>query len=61
MSNLKTEISTMLQAHANAIDALHEKLAALPGCDKQRLAQAVAKYKAAHAVFEDDAQACVIH
>lgn len=61
MSDLKAEISSLLHSHADAIDALHEKLAALPGLDKQRLENAVAKFKSAHAAFEDDAQACVTH
>lgn len=61
MANLKEEISNLIHAHAHTIDELHQKLAALPKCDKQRLEQAVAKLKAAHAAFEDDAQGCVIH
>jgi hypothetical protein len=61
MTDLKEEVSGLLHAHAHAIDDLHRKLAAVAGCDKQRLEKAVAKYKAAHAAFEDDAQGCVIH
>ena len=40
-------------------DDLHRKLAALPGCDQQRLAKAVAKFKSAHQEFQDDALGCV--
>ncbi|HXO18272.1 MAG TPA: hypothetical protein VN909_08870 [Candidatus Dormibacteraeota bacterium] len=48
-----------METHARSIDDLHRKLAALPGCDQQRLAHAVEKYKAAHKVFQDDALGCV--
>ena len=61
MSEAKAEASTALQEHAGAIDRLHRKLASLPGCDTDRLARAVEKYKNAHKVFEDDALGCVIH
>ena len=61
MSDVKTEAAAAISEHAGAIDRLHQKLAALPGCDKDRLARAVEKYKNAHQVFEDDALGCVIH
>jgi len=32
---------------------------AMPGCDKERLARAVGKYKAASQAFHDDALGCV--
>ena len=38
---------------------LHRKLAAMPAANKERLAQAVEKLKAAHQAFHDDAQACI--
>lgn len=60
VSNLKGQVTAALAAQAGAIDELHKKLASLPGCDQSRLAQAVAKYKAAHEQFADDAQACVM-
>jgi hypothetical protein len=59
MSDAKAEAASALDAHARSIDELHHKLAALPGCDKQRLASAVDKYKAAHQAFHDDALGCV--
>jgi hypothetical protein len=61
MSDSKTQAAAALSAHAAAIDQLHAKLAALPGCDTQRLAVAVQKYKGAHEAFEDDALGCVVH
>lgn len=61
MSDVKTEATAALKEHAGAIDRLHQKLAALPGCDTNRLASAVEKYKNAHQAFEDDALGCVIH
>jgi hypothetical protein len=59
MSDVKSDAASALDAHGHAIDQLHAKLAALPGCDKERLAQAVGKYKAAHQAFHDDALGCV--
>jgi hypothetical protein len=59
MSEAKTIATSALEAHGQSIDELHRKLAALPGCDRQRLAAAVDKYKAAHKVFHDDALGCV--
>jgi hypothetical protein len=59
MSDVKTDVTNSLETHARSIDDLHRKLAALPGCDQQRLAHAVEKYKAAHKVFQDDALGCV--
>lgn len=61
MADNKTEAGAALTAHAGAIDELHKKLAALPGCDTERLTVAVAKYKTAHATFEDDALQCLVH
>ena len=61
MSDAKSDATTALDAHGRSIDELHRKLAALPGCDKERLAGAVNKYKAAHQTFHDDALACVDH
>jgi len=48
-----------LNDHANAIDTLHHKLAALPGAAKDRLQTAVDKYKKAHQAFHDDALECM--
>jgi hypothetical protein len=61
MSDSKNEAAAALSAHAQTIDQLHAKLAALPGCDTERLTIAIQKYKTAHQVFEDDALECVIH
>ncbi len=55
----KDEAARTLDAHARSIDALHEKLAATPGMDKNRLQQATDKYKAAHKTFHDDALGCM--
>jgi hypothetical protein len=48
-----------IDAHGRSIDALHQRLAATPGVDTQRLQRAVDKYKAAHQVFHDDALGCM--
>ena len=59
MSDAKSDAREALETHGRAIDELHHKLAAIAGCDKDRLSQAVAKYKAAHQAFHDDALECV--
>jgi cell division FtsZ-interacting protein ZapD len=59
MSEVKSELHKAMEEHGHAIDAIHQKLAAMPGCDKARLEGAVAKLKAAHQAFHDDALACV--
>jgi hypothetical protein len=59
MSDAKGDARNALEDHGRSIDDLHHKLAALAGCDKQRLASAVEKYKAAHKAFSDDALGCV--
>ena len=59
MSDAKADATSALEAHRRSIDELHHKLAAMPGCDKDRLAQAVSKYKVAHQAFHDDALGCV--
>jgi hypothetical protein len=59
MSDAKADAAAALNAHARSIDELHAKLAALPGANKERLAHAVAKLKAAQQAFHDDALACV--
>jgi hypothetical protein len=48
-----------LSAHATAIDQLHQRLAAAPGVDKQRLQHAVDKFKTAFTQFRDDALGCM--
>jgi hypothetical protein len=55
----KEEAARSLDAHAQSIDALHDKLAAMPGVDKNRLQQAADTYKAAHQKFHDDALGCM--
>ncbi len=59
MSDVKSDAASALDAHGRTIDQLHAKLAGMPGCDKDRLNQAVQKYKAAHQAFHDDALACI--
>jgi hypothetical protein len=59
MSDAKGEATRALENHGRSIDELHHKLEATPGCDKDRLARAVGKYKAAHQTFHDDALGCV--
>ena len=59
MPDLKSEASHVLEEHRRSIDELHRKLASMPGCDKDRLAHAVEKYKAASQTFRDDALGCV--
>ncbi len=60
MSNaMKEDTARLLDSHARTIDALHDKLAAAPGVDKDRLRHAVEKYKTAHQAFHDDALGCM--
>jgi cell division FtsZ-interacting protein ZapD len=59
MTDAKSEASQALKDHGNSIEALHRKLAAVPGVDQERLTVVVAKYKTAHAVFEEDAAECI--
>jgi len=56
---IKAEATGNLEAHGRSIDALHSKLAAMPGVDKDRLQKATDKYKAAHKAFHDDALGCM--
>ena len=59
MNATKNDAAQAIDDHGRAIDALHDKLAATPGADKDRLRQVVDKYKAAHKVFHDDALGCM--
>ncbi len=59
MADARSDALQALREHGNSIDALHRKLAAMPGANQQRLSAAVAKYKAAHAAFQDDALECI--
>ncbi|MDP9018595.1 MAG: hypothetical protein M3N19_09770 [Candidatus Eremiobacteraeota bacterium] len=59
MANAIDDAKHSLDAHAQAIDALHHKLAASPGVNKEKLQHAVTKYKAAHQAFHDDALECM--
>ncbi|MBV8725854.1 MAG: hypothetical protein JO078_08610 [Candidatus Eremiobacteraeota bacterium] len=59
MPNSKSEAEEAIDAHGRKIDELHDKIAALQGCNRERLAQAVNKYKEAHQAFHDDALGCV--
>jgi len=56
---LKDQARQALEAHGNAIDALHQKLASAPGVDKERLQTAVRNYKNAHQAFTEDALGCM--
>ncbi len=55
----REQASRTLDAHGTSIDALHAKLAAMPGIDKERLQAATEKYKKAHQQFRDDALGCM--
>ncbi len=59
MPDARAEAESALNAHGRSIEALHQRLAAMPGCNKERLAVAVDRYKAAHQTFHDDALGCV--
>ncbi|HMD01839.1 MAG TPA: hypothetical protein VKG44_02625 [Candidatus Baltobacteraceae bacterium] len=58
-TSVKDDVARALDAHAQSIDALHQKLAAMAGANKARLQQAVDKYKSAHKAFHDDALGCM--
>jgi hypothetical protein len=55
----KQQIANQVDAHGSAIDALHKRLASMPGMDQAKLQSAVDTYKAAHAQFRDDALGCM--
>lgn len=55
MSDANSEATHLLEGHKRSIDELHQKLAALPGANKERLAGAAGKLKTAFAAFHDDA------
>lgn len=59
MSDAKSEIRRAVEEHGHSLEELHRKIAAMPAVDKEKLSHAVAKLKAAHAAFSDDAQACI--
>jgi hypothetical protein len=59
MSDAKADAVSALEAHVRSVDNLVSKLAAVPGCDKARLARAAEKFKAAHQAFHDDALVCI--
>lgn len=61
MADVKSEVSKILQDQHNAIEEAHRKLSAIAEVDKAKLSHAVAKFKSAHKVFEDDAQEFVVH
>ena len=61
MSDAKAEVRKILDEGKHSIDEMHRKLEAVAGANKEKLSQAVAKLKAAHETFEDDAQECVVH
>lgn len=55
----KDKATRALDAHAKTIDALHKKLAAMPGVKKTKLQKAASAYKSAHKAFHDDALDCM--
>lgn len=59
MPDSRADAESALNEHGRSIDALHQRLAAMPGCNRERLASAVDRYKAAHEAFHDDALGCV--
>jgi hypothetical protein len=59
MTTSTHDVKASLDEHAKAIDALHHKLAAMPGVAKDRLKDAVDRYKQAHQTFCDDALQCM--
>lgn len=59
MATAREQAAADLDAHGRAIDHLHDKLAAQPGVDKERLQNAVGKFKAAHQVFTNDVLGCM--
>ena len=61
MTEPKSEVSKLMQAHKSQIDELHRKLAAMPGVNKEKLSVSVEKLKTAHMEFEDDAAEFVTH
>jgi hypothetical protein len=56
---MPTDVKQVLDEHSRSIETLHQKLAAVPGADKERLAAAVGKLKTAQKQFEDDALGCM--
>jgi hypothetical protein len=59
MATATNDAKVSLDEHAKAIEALHEKLAAMPGVAKDRLRGAVDRYKKAHQIFCEDALECM--
>ena len=55
----KEDARRALEAHGNAIDQLHQKLAAAADVDKERLQKAVNNFKNAHRTFTEDALGCM--
>ena len=55
----RDQVTRSLDAQGQSIDALHHQLASTPGVDKDRLQNAVDRYKAAHQQFCDDALGCM--
>jgi len=59
MASAREQATADIAALGRAIDDLHHKLAAATDVDKDKLRQAVEKFKAAHRTFSDDAQGCM--
>jgi hypothetical protein len=59
MASAREQAAADLAAHGRSIDDLHQKLAAHPGVDTERLKKAVGTYKSAHQAFSDDALGCM--
>lgn len=58
-SSSQAQAAGHIDAHAQSIDDLHQRLAAIPGASKAQLQTAVDTYKAAHQQFRDDALECM--
>jgi hypothetical protein len=55
-----SDVQRHLDAHAKAIDDLHQKLAAVPGTNTAKLQVAVDKLKVSFVQFTEDASGCMI-
>lgn len=56
---MSSDAKQVLDDHTRSIDDLHQRLAAIPGVDQERLKIAVGKYKTANKQFADDALGCM--
>ncbi|MBV8118268.1 MAG: hypothetical protein JOZ01_09830 [Candidatus Eremiobacteraeota bacterium] len=59
MAATREEVRADLDSIGRSIEALHHKIGAAAGVDKERLRSAVEKFKTAHKQFHDDALGCM--